>query len=217
MKSFAPTLRLTVLTLAAAASLQACAPLIVGGAAVGGSLMVTDRRTSGAQVEDKSIEIKGANRIKDALGDRGHVNINSYNRLVLLTGEVPTEADRTAAEQALSRVENVKSVVNELAVGFNSSLTSRSNDVLLQGKVKATLVDTKDLISNAFDIVVDRGNVYLMGRVTEREATRATDLTRSISGVAKVVRVFEIITEAELADQPAPTRPAPTVTPGAAP
>lgn len=217
MKSIAPTLRLTVLTLAAAASLQACAPLIVGGAAVGGSLMVTDRRTSGAQVEDKSIEIKGANRIKDALGDRGHVNINSYNRLVLLTGEVPTEADRTAAEQALSRVENVKSVVNELAVGFNSSLTSRSNDVLLQGKVKATLVDTKDLISNAFDIVVDRGNVYLMGRVTEREATRATDLTRSISGVAKVVRVFEIITEAELADQPAPTRPAPTVTPGAAP
>lgn len=217
MKSIAPTLRLTVLTLAAAASLQACAPLIVGGAAVGGSLMVTDRRTSGAQVEDKSIEIKGANRIKDALGDRGHVNINSYNRLVLLTGEVPTEADRTAAEQALSRVENVKSVVNELAVGFNSSLTSRSNDVLLQGKVKATLVDTKDLISNAFDIVVERGNVYLMGRVTEREATRATDLTRSISGVAKVVRVFEIITEAELADQPAPTRPAPTVTPGAAP
>ncbi|WP_374592294.1 BON domain-containing protein [Aquabacterium sp.] len=217
MKSIAPTLRVAVLTLAAAASLQACAPLIVGGAAVGGSLMVTDRRTSGAQVEDKSIEIKGANRIKEALGDRGHVNINSYNRLALLTGEVPTEADKAAAEQALSRVENVKSVVNELAVGFNSSLTSRSNDVLLQGKVKATLVDTKDLISNAFDIVVERGNVYLMGRVTEREATRATDLARSIAGVAKVVRVFEIITEAELADQPAPTRPAPVVTPGTAP
>ncbi len=217
MKSFAPTLRLTLLTLATAASLQACAPLLVGGAAVGGSLMVTDRRTSGTQVEDKSIEIKGANRVKEALGDRGHVNINSYNRLVLLTGEVPTEADKAAAEQAVSRVENVKSVVNELAVGFNSSLTSRSNDVLLQGKVKATLVDTKDLISNAFDIVVERGNVYLMGRVTEREATRATDLTRSIAGVAKVVRVFEIITEAELADQPAPTRPAPTVTPGTAP
>lgn len=206
--TLASAIRITLLSLAAAASLQACAPLIVGGAAVGGALMATDRRTSGTQVEDKAIELKGANRAKDVLGERGHVNINSYNRMVLLTGEVPTDADRAAVEQAVSRVENIKSVVNELAVGFNSSLTSRSSDVLLQGKVKATFVDAKDIMSNAFDIVVERGNVYLMGRVTEREANRATDLARSISGVSKVVRVFEVITEAELAELPTATQPA---------
>jgi osmotically-inducible protein OsmY len=208
--SLASAVRITLLSVAAAASLQACAPLIVGGAAVGGALMATDRRTSGTQVEDKGIELKGANRAKDVLGERGHVNINSYNRMVLLTGEVPTDADRAAVEQAVSRVENIKSVVNELAVGFNSSLTSRSSDVLLQGKVKATFVDAKDIMSNAFDIVVERGNVYLMGRVTEREAGRATELARSISGVNKVVRVFEVITEAELAELPPPTQPAST-------
>lgn len=208
-KMISKTLGLTLLTLAAAAALQACAPIVVGGAAVGGALMATDRRTSGAQVEDKTIEVKGGNRVKEALGDRGHVNINSYNRMVLLTGEVPTDADRSAAEQAVGRVENVKSVVNELAVGFSSSLTSRSNDVLIQGKVQATLLDAKDLMSNAFKVVVERGNVYLMGRVTEREASRATQLTRSISGVTKVVRVFEVITEAELAELPQTTQPQP--------
>ncbi len=213
MKSFlkhTPSiLRVTLVTLATAAALQACAPLVVGGAAVGGALMATDRRTSGTQVEDASIEVKGGNRVKEVLGDRGHVNVNSYNRMVLLTGEVPNEADRAAVEQAVARVENVKSVVNELAVGFSSSLTSRSNDVLIQSKVKATYLDAKDLMSNAFDVVVERGNVYLMGRVTEREASRATDLARSISGVVKVVRVFEVITEAELAELPETTKPQP--------
>ncbi|MCH2241863.1 MAG: BON domain-containing protein, partial [Aquabacterium sp.] len=102
-------------------------------------------------------------------------------------------------EQAAARVENVKGVYNELAVMGNSSLTSRSSDLLIQGKVKATLVDAKDLQSNAFEIVVERGIVYLLGRVTEREATRAVDLARSVGGVLKVVRVFEILTEAELA------------------
>lgn len=183
----------------AAAALSACAPLIVGGAAVGGALVATDRRTSGTQLEDKSIEVKAAGRIRDVLGERGHVNVNSYNRMVLLTGEVPSEADRAAAEQAAARVENVKGVYNELAVMGNSSLTSRSSDLLIQGKVKATLVDAKDLQSNAFEIVVERGIVYLLGRVTEREATRAVDLARSVGGVLKVVRVFEILTEAELA------------------
>lgn len=192
-------LRAGALALAAATALSACAPLIVGGAAVGGALVATDRRTSGTQLEDKSIELKAANRIRDALRERGHVNVNSYNRMVLLTGEVPSEADRSAAEQAAARVENVRGVVNELAVMGNSSLTSRSSDLLIQGKVKATLVDAKDLQSNAFEIVVERGIVYLLGRVTEREATRATDLARSVGGVLKVVRVFEVISEAELA------------------
>ena len=167
---------------------------------VGGTLMVTDRRTSGAQVEDQAIELKAINRVREALGDRGHVSVTSYNRLVLLTGEVPAEADRVAVEQALARVENVRSTVNDLAVMGNSSLTSRSNDTILTSKVKASFVDARDMLSNAFKVLTERGTVYLMGRVTEREAKRAADLARSISGVQKVVRVFEIVTEAELAD-----------------
>jgi osmotically-inducible protein OsmY len=193
-------LRALLGALLAAAALSACAPLIVGGAMVGGALMVTDRRTSGAQVEDQAIELKAMNRVHELIGDRGHVAAVSYNRTVLITGEVPTDADRTAVEQAIARIENVHATVNELAVMGTSSLTSRSNDAILSGKVKATFVDAKDLQANAFTVHTERGTVYLMGRVTEREANRAADLARSISGVQKVVRVFEILSEAELAD-----------------
>jgi len=184
----------------AAAPLAACAPLVVGGAMVGGAMVAIDRRTTGAQVEDTTIESKASSRIKELVGDRSHVNVTSYNRMVLLTGEAATEADRVAIEQAVQRVENVRSTVNELAVMLPSSMSTRSNDSFLTTKVKATYVDAKDLQANAFKVLTERGNVYLMGRVTEREATRATDLARTVSGVQKVVRVFEIVTEAELAD-----------------
>jgi osmotically-inducible protein OsmY len=189
-----------VAALLACTALSACAPLIVGGAMVGGSMVVTDRRTSGTQLEDESIELKSVSRVRDVVGDRGHVSVTSYNRAVLITGEVPAEADRTAVEQTITRIENVRSTVNELAVMGSSSLTSRSNDALLTTKVKATLIDSRDLIANAFKVVTERGTVYLMGRVTEREANRATELARSVSGVNKVVRVFEIITEDELSN-----------------
>ncbi len=188
-----------------ACGLSACAPLVFGGAMLGSAMVVTDRRTSGTQIEDQAIELKAANRIRDEIGERGRVNVTSYNRLVLITGEVQNEADKATVERAASRVENLRSIVNEVAVLGASSLTSRSNDLVLASKVKATLFDAKDLMANAFKVVADRGIVYLMGRVTEREATRATNLARSISGVQKVVRVFEVITEAELANsQPAP-------------
>jgi osmotically-inducible protein OsmY len=193
--------------LAVATLLGACAPLVVGGAMVGTSLMVTDRRTSGTQVEDQTIEVKGATRVREIVGDRGHAIVTSYNRLVLLTGEVPTEADKAAIEQAVARVDNVRSVVNELALMPPSSLSSRSNDTILTSKVKASFVDAKDLQSNAFKVVTERGVVYMMGLVTEREATRATDIARVVGGVQKVVRVFDVLTEAELAglqSKPAP-------------
>lgn len=203
---------------AALTTLTACAPLVVGGAAVGGALLLTDRRTSGTQLEDQAIELKAANRIRDVLGERGHVNAVSYNRVVLLTGEVPSEGDRAAVEATVARIENVRSVVNETAVMGNSSLGSRSNDLLLEGKVKATFVDARDIMSNAFKIVVERGVVFLMGRVTEREAGRATDLARSVGGVSKVVRVFEIITEEELARIEPKKAPTPQpATPASAP
>jgi len=192
----------------AAAQLSACAPLIVGGAMVGGTMMALDRRTTGTQVEDQTIESKSSSRIRDLVGDRSHVNITSYNRTVLLTGEAATEADRTAIEQTVQRVENVRSTVNELAVMLPSSMSTRSNDSYLTTKVKATYVDAKDLQANAFKVLTERGNVYLMGRVTEREATRATDLARTVSGVQKVVRVFEIVTEAELTEAQTKSDPA---------
>ncbi|MED5621027.1 BON domain-containing protein [Ideonella sp. BN130291] len=179
--------------------LSACAPLLLGGAAVGGALVATDRRTSGTQVEDQAIELKAGQRVGNLLGDKGHVNITSYSRQVLITGEVPTEADRAAVEKVVQGIENVRSTVNELAIAGNASLTSRSNDAILTSKVKATYVDAKDLQTHAIKVVTERGVVYLMGRVTEREAARAADLAAGISGVQKVVRVFEVVSEAELA------------------
>ncbi len=186
--------------LGAAAWFSGCAPLVVGGAAVGGALVATDRRTSGTQLEDQAIELKAGNRVGEVLGERGHVNLTSYNRTLLITGEVPSDADRQAVDRAVAGVENLRSVVNELGVLGNSSLTSRSSDAIVTSKVKATFVDAKDLQSNAFKVVTERGTVYLMGRVTEREATRATELARNIGGVEKVVRVFEILSESELAN-----------------
>lgn len=182
---------------ALAASLSACAPLVIGGAAVG-AVMVYDRRTSGAQVDDEAIELRGASALRQAVGERGHFNITSYNRQVLLTGEVPNEQAKQAAGQAVARVDAVKGIVNEMAVMANTTLAQRSNDTLVTGKVKATLLDERSLYLGAFKVVTERGVVYLMGRVTQREADRATQLTRNIGGVQRVVRIFEIITDEEL-------------------
>ena len=184
---------------AAAAGLGGCAPLVLGGAVVGTTLVAIDRRTSGIQLEDQNIELKAAPRARAAAGaDGSHINVTSYNRLVLLSGEVPNDAARRAAEQAVSQVENVRSIVNELAVAGVSSLTARSNDAILTGRVKGTFVDG-GLPVQAVKVVTERGVVHLMGRVTEREADRATQAARRVPGVQKVVRVFELISEQELA------------------
>jgi osmotically-inducible protein OsmY len=191
---------LLLLSLSVAALSSGCvAPLLVGGAMVGTALVATDRRTSGTQLEDQGIELKAASRLREHLGERAHISVNSYNRVVLLTGEVRNEADHAAAERIVAQVENVNRVLNEVAIAGSSSLTSRSNDVLIASKVKASLVDARDLISNAFYVVVERGTVYIMGRVTEREAARAADIARGVSGVQKVVRAVEVISEEELA------------------
>jgi osmotically-inducible protein OsmY len=191
--------------LASLASLSACAPLIVGGAVMTG-VMATDRRTTGTQVEDESIEIKVASAVRQDLGDRVHLNVTSFNRQVLLSGEVRTAADKERAEKLAQSQENVNSVVNDLAVMPVSTLTQRSKDTVTTGRVKAAFVDAKDLQVNAVKVVTERGIVYLMGRVTSREAKRATDIARSIGGVTKVVRVFEEISEQELQRLSRPTR-----------
>ncbi len=206
--------RLTLAATAAAslaATLAACAPLMLGGAAMT-AIVATDRRTPGIQLEDESIELKAGTRVRDALGDRVHVTATSFNRQVLLTGEVPDAASRETVEQVVRRVENVNGVINELAIAAVSTLGQRSNDLLVTAKVKATLVDARDLSANAFKVVTQRGVVYLMGRVTPREAERATGLVRTIPGVQRVVRVFESISEEEL-QRLMPRQAAPAVAP----
>ena len=193
--------QLTLKLLAAAmlaSTMTACVPLVLGSAAMGTALVATDRRTSGAQLEDEGIELRSANRLADALGgDRVHINVTSYNRQALLTGEVPTEQARAQAEQTVARVDNVRSVVNELGVMGTSTLTQRSSDTLVTGQVKAAMIDARDLYPTAFKVVTERGVVYLMGRVTQAEADRVTEVVRGVSGVQKVVRLFETISEEE--------------------
>jgi len=190
-----------VAAVAAATLLAGCAPLIVGTAVVAGAMVVTDRRSSGAQVDDEVIQGKAGGRIGEALpGDNVRVNVTSYNRMVLLTGEVPKEADKTTVEQIVARIDNVVSVVNELTVGPPNSFNEKTNAAFITTKVKASLVDAKDVFSNQIKVVTHRGVVYLMGRVTEREAARAAEIARGVSGVVKVVKVFEILSEAELAN-----------------
>ncbi len=206
--------RLTLAAAAAAglaATLSACAPLMLGGAAMT-AIVATDRRTPGIQLEDESIELKARTRVRDALGDRVHVTATSFNRQVLLTGEVPDAATRETVEQVVRRVENVNGVINELAIAAVSTLGQRSNDLLVTAKVKATLVDARDLSANAFKVVTERGIVYLMGRVTPREAERATSLVRTIPGVQRVVRAFESVSEEEL-QRLMPRQAAPAVAP----
>ncbi|MDM7948923.1 BON domain-containing protein [Hydrogenophaga sp.] len=218
-KSFAPAWsRWAALALGTAVlggALTACAPLVIGGALTG-AMVAVDRRTSGIQLEDQGIELRAANRLRDAVGDRVNVAVTSYNRQVLLTGEVGNERDKALVEQTVAGVENVRSIVNELAVLGSPSLTQRSADTIITGRVKASMLDANDVAGTAFKVVTNRGTVYLMGRVTQREADRATEIARNTSGVQRVVRVLEIISEEELARlRLQPGTAAPVATPAA--
>lgn len=198
--------RVALAALCAGTLLGACAPLMVGSI-VGGAFMAADRRSAANQIADQTVELRAPRAAGEATGDRGHYNFTSYNRVLLVTGEAATEADRAAVVQAVGRVPDVASVVNELGVMEASSIKGRSSDTVITGRVKAALLDAKDLHANAFKVVTERGVVYLLGRVTEREAARAADVARAVPSVIKVVRVFEILTEAELAGllpKPAP-------------
>jgi osmotically-inducible protein OsmY len=195
------------------ASLSGCVEMMVGGAVMG-AVAASDRRTLGAQTEDKAIDVKSATKLRDIVGERAHVDVNSYNRRVLLTGEVPDAGMKAAVEREVQGIDGVQSVVNELEVAGPASYTSRSSDALITTKVKASLVDMKTISANSFKVVTERGTVYLMGRVTQREGNLATDVTRGVSGVQKVVKLFEYISEEEMrrlqpeqASQPAQNQP----------
>jgi len=177
--------------------LSACAPAMFGGV-ICTAMVASDRRTSGAQIDDEAIEIRGASAMRENFGSNSRINITGYNRQVLLTGEVANDQQRLQAEQLVGKLPNVRSIVNELAVGPASSLSERSSDALITARFKAAMVDSEDVFANVYKVVTERGTVYLMGRVTQREAQRATEVARGVSGVKRVVRVFEFLTEEEL-------------------
>jgi osmotically-inducible protein OsmY len=198
MKIFNKSTASLLATLVMCLGLASCAAPLLFGGVIGGAMVASDRRSAGIQLEDETIEQRSATAMRENFGSKEHVNITSYNRQVLITGEVSNDTVRRQVESLVSRVENVRAVVNELAIGAASSTSERASDVLLVAKVKASMVDTEDVFANVFKIVAERGTVYMMGRVTQNEAKRATDVVRGVSGVKRVVRVLEYITEDEL-------------------
>ena len=197
-----PLFRLSVLTLSASVlmgGLTACAPLLMGGAFFGTVKVATDRRTTETQLVDEAIELRAFNRLRESLGDRGRVSATSFGRRVLLVGEVPSVEDKALAERAVSSVDNVLRVINELQVSPVVPLSQRSEDVIITGRIRAQILDAKDLTSNAFKITTNRGVVYIMGIVTNRESTRATNMARTTLGVKQVVNMMDLISEADLA------------------
>lgn len=169
-----------------------CTAVAVGGAAATGYMVGEDRRTVGTMTEDQGIEVKAENRISEKYRD-AHINVTSYNRAVLLTGEVPNEAAKAEAERIARAVDNVRSVFNELQVSGNSSLQARTNDTVLTSKVKARFVDARKFSPLHVKVVTENGVVYLLGMVRRQEAVDATEIARTTGGVRKVVRVFEYL------------------------
>jgi len=183
-----------VLGSALLASLSGCFGLIVG-AGITGAVSAVDRRTLGAQTEDKSVTVKAEMKMRDITNGDGNINVTSFNRKVLLTGEVRDAAMKAAAEREVRKIENVVSVINELEISGSSSYTSRSSDALITTKVKTSLVDMKTVSAISFKVTTERGVVYLMGLVTPREGNIAADVAKGVSGVTRVVKIFEYISE----------------------
>ncbi|MEO1956978.1 MAG: BON domain-containing protein [Methylophilaceae bacterium] len=190
MSSFSRLLIKTILIAGISTQLTACFTAAVGGATVGG-VAVLDRRTAGIYVEDENIEIKAIQRIRKALGDEAHVNVTSYNLNVLLTGEAPNAEAKAEAESITKSVKSVKSITNEITIGFKSTISDRAKDTYLTSKIKVKFVAEKNFSANTIKVVTEAKVAYLMGIVSDREAELATEITRTTGGVGKVVKLFE--------------------------
>lgn len=200
-KAFLADRRALLLAAVAGSSvlLAGCFPLVAGGVA-GGAISLADRRTTGAQADDQAIELKAFSRFGERFkSDKVSLSVTSFNRIALITGFVPDAASRSEAAAIVGRIENVRTVLNEVSVGPKPSLTAYAKDTWITTRVKTSLIDTKDLHANAIKVYTEAGVVYLMGIVTEREATHAAGVASKVSGVLRVVRAFEVISEAELA------------------
>ncbi len=207
---------LLLVSVLAATQLQGC--FVLGAAAVGGTALVaTDRRTAGSQLEDQNIQLTASGRISDLLGGRGSVSVDSYNQQVLLTGQVPSAADRQQAQNIVAALPNVRSVANELVIGPAETLDQQARDTYLTSKVRAAFIADARLYSQAFQITTSQGVVYLQGLVTQAEAQEASSVAAGVSGVQKVVTLFSIISPQTLQTQYKNTAQTPVVPPGSAP
>ena len=196
MKSIRKPLAWAALFIGTLVAAQGCIPVIVGGTGMAVA-MVPDRRSTGTYVEDEGIEWKASKWISDRLGDKVHLNTTSFNRKLLLTGEAFNEASRDEAGRVAATVENVREVVNELRVAPTSTFSARSSDSYISSKVKARFVDQKDFHIQHVKVVTEAGVVYLLGLVSQKEGDAATEIARTTSGVQKVVRVFEYVSDEE--------------------
>ena len=201
LKSQSSRIACAVLTVAAlGGALSGCVALVGGGAAVAG-MSAVDRRTTGTQVEDQGIELRAGNRIGEVMGDKARASVTSYNRVVLLTGQAGNATDKATIEKLVREQTTVRQVYNEIEVApFTATLGQRSQDSLITTKVKASLVNAKDISSSAIKVVTENNVVYLMGIVTPRESKRTAEIARGVNDVTKVVRLFEVVSEDELAN-----------------
>lgn len=208
---------------AAVLVLPGCAPLVIGAVAAGTAVVATDRRSTGAQLDDKTIQVRVANELRDALkGSDIHINVNSYERRVLLTGEVASEAVKAQAGSVAARSKDVRLVNNELIVAPPSTFGERTEDNTLGTRVRAAFVNTREIAFNSIDIVTERRTIYLMGAVTQKEADVAAHVASRVPGVKQVVKLFDVAAAGAAAPAaqsptaaPAPVTAAPaTTTPG---
>ena len=176
--------------------LVSCAPLVAVGVGAGagtGAVVSEDRRTSGMFIEDEAIELKSSGRIKQQLGKKANINITSFNRIVLLTGEAPDESTKEQAERLVMSVQNVRKIVNEITIAEKSSLSSRSNDTLITSRVKKRFLTKGNFQINHIKVVTENKTVFLLGMVKREEADNATEIASATPGVMKVVKVFEYL------------------------
>jgi osmotically-inducible protein OsmY len=181
-----------ILVAALGTQLTACVPVVAGGAATGG-LIAADRRSTGAYLEDQEIELKAEKAINDNLKENVHANVTSYNRRVLITGEVSNEANKAKAESVVRPIQNVNRINNQLVIGANSTISSRTNDTYITSKVKTKFISENKFAANLVKVVTENGTVFLMGMVTHKEGDDAAEIASKVSDVKKVVKDFEYI------------------------
>ena len=186
---------LGVSLLAAVVALAGCVPVLVVGAVGGATMVATDRRSAGAQVDDESIELKVITQVGNEYGERVHVNVTSYNGVVLLTGEVPDQGARASIGGVAKNTEKVRAVNNELIIAPLADFSSRSNDTYITSKVKSRMIEANRFPPNAVKVVTERGIVYLMGIVSMEEGTAAGETAATTSGVVRVVKFFQYPTK----------------------
>lgn len=193
-------LSLSAVTLGVTA-LSGCVPVLIGGAVGTTAFVTTDRRTTGAQMADEVMEKRIHYEISQAIPNNLHLTVTSYNRRILLTGEVGSESDKLTAQRVAQNSLEVSSVVNELMVGPVSSVTQRMSDSTLAGKVRTQLITTSGVSLNQMKVTVDRGIVYLMGLVTQEEAQKAADIASRVPGTKSVVTAFEVLSTQEVQER----------------